>query len=310
METLGNLESFVRAAEASSFSEAARRMGISSAAVSKNIARLEANLGTRLFQRSTRRLTLTEAGEAFYQQIAGNLDSIQAAIAQLGESRIIPAGRLRVNLAPSFAYDYVLPLLKPFLQKYPAIIPDWHLEIRRVDLIGDGFDVAIGGGMELSPAVVARELGKLHLVAVVAPDWLVGREMPVEPSDVQGLDGVVSRSTDTGRLRYWTMRNAEGETFELNLKPAAIMNDPEALCRCALMGLGVAMVPLDRAWPWLQSGDLIRVLPDWYVDLGPISVYYSARKSLPAKTRVFIDFLMEHFQGPLSNRFRADAEKK
>jgi len=92
------------------------------------------------------------------------------------------------------------------------------------------------------------------------------------------------------------------------LKPTAIMNDPEALCMCALMGLGVALVPLERAWPWLQRGELIRLLPDWYVDLGPISVYYSARKALPAKTRVFIDFLIEQFQAGLSDRFSATSK--
>lgn len=83
------------------------------------------------------------------------------------------------------------------------------------------------------------------------------------------------------------------------------MNDPQALSMCALMGLGVALVPLERAWPWLQRGELIRPLPDWYVDLGAVSVYYSARKALPAKTRVFIDFLLEHFQGMLSDQFSA-----
>lgn len=84
------------------------------------------------------------------------------------------------------------------------------------------------------------------------------------------------------------------------------MNDPEALCSCALVGLGVGLVPMERAWPWLQRGDLVRLLPDWYVDLGVVSVYFSSRKALPAKTRVFVDFLLEHFQVPLSQRFRAD----
>lgn len=306
METLGNLESFVRAAEASSFSEAARRMGISAAAVSKNVARLEANLGTRLFQRSTRSLTLTEAGELFYQQVSGSVETIQDAIAQIGDAREVPAGRLRVNLSPSFAYDYVLPLLKSFKQCYPEVVPDWHLEIRRVDLIGEGFDVAIGGGIELSPGIVARELAKLHLVAVAAPQWLEGRTMPVVPGDLQGVDGIVMRSTSTGRLLNWTLRDAGEGRFDVNLKPTAIMNDPEALCSCALMGLGVGLVPMERAWPWLQRGDLVRLLPDWYVDLGVVSVYFSSRKALPAKTRVFVDFLLEHFQGSLSQRFRAD----
>ncbi|SMQ30365.1 DNA-binding transcriptional regulator, LysR family [Pseudomonas helmanticensis] len=305
---LGNIELFVRVAEAASFSEAARRLGVSSAAVSKSIARLETKLGARLFQRSTRSLTLTESGEAFFQQVAGSLDDIQSAIAQLGESRDLPSGRLRVNLAPSFAFDYVLPLLKNFKQRYPDVVPDWHLEIRRVDLIGDGFDVAIGGGIELSPEVVARELAKLHLVIVASPEWLVGRVLPVVPADLEGQDGIVARSTDTGRLRSWTLRNAGKETFDLNLKPTAIMNDPEALCSCARMGLGVALVPLERAWPWLQKGELVRLLPGWYVDLGSISVYYPARKALPAKTRVFIDFLLEHFQGNLSDQFSATSK--
>lgn len=305
MDNLGNLESFVRAAEARSFSEAARRMGLSAAAVSKNIARLETRLGTRLFQRSTRSLSLTEAGEALYEQVASSVETIQGAMAQIGDTRDVPAGRLRVNLSPSFAYDYVLPLLKTFKQRYPAVIPDWHLEIRRVDLIGEGFDVAIGGGMELTPGVVARELAKLHLVAVATAQWLEGKDLPLVPADLQGQDGIVARSTDTNKLRTWTLRSVDGETFDLFLKPTAIMNDPEALCMCALMGLGVALVPLERAWPWLQRGELIRLLPDWYVDLGPISVYYSARKALPAKTRVFVDFLIEHFQGGLSDRFSA-----
>lgn len=305
MDSLGNLESFLRAAEARSFSEAARRMGISAAAVSKNIARLETNLGTRLFQRSTRSLSLTEAGEALYEQVAGSVETIQGAMAQLGDSRDVPAGRLRVNMSPSFAYDYVLPLLKTFKQRYPSVVPDWHLEIRRVDLIGEGFDVAIGGGMELSPGVVARELAKLHLVAVAAPEWLQGKPLPMVPADLQGQDGIVVRSTDTNRLRTWTLRSSTDETFDLSLKPTAIMNDPQALCMCALMGLGVALVPLERAWPWLQRGELIRLLPEWYVDLGSISVYYSARKELPAKTRVFINFLIDHFQGTLSDHFSA-----
>lgn len=306
METLGNLESFVRAAEASSFSEAARRMGISSAAVSKNVARLEANIGTRLFHRSTRSLTLTEAGELFYQQVAEGLETIQGAVNQIGGAGKIPAGRLRISMSPSFAYDYALPLLKTFMQRYPAVVPDWQLETRHVDLIGEGFDVAIGGGIELSPGVVARELAKLHLVAVASPSWLEGKPLPTTPNELQGVDGIVMRSTSSGRLLNWTLRDSTEGRVDITLKPVAIMNDPEALCRCTVMGLGVALLPLDRALPWLQRGELIRLLPDWYVDLGVVSIYYSSKKSLPAKTRVFVDFLLKHFQELHCQHLRAD----
>jgi DNA-binding transcriptional LysR family regulator len=225
VETLGNLESFARAAEAKRFSEAARGMGISAAVVSKNVARLEAHLGMRLFHCSTRSLTLTEAAELLYQQVAPGLETIQGTINQVGETRQVPAGRLLVGLSPSFAYDYVLPLLKTFMQRYPAVVPDWQLETRRVDLIGEGFDVAIGGGMKLSPAVVARELAKLYLVVVAAPSW---------------VEGIVMRSIHSGRLLNWTLCDLGGGRFDLNLKPKAIMNASEALYSCAVMGLGRA----------------------------------------------------------------------
>lgn len=306
METLGNLESFVRAAEALSFSEAARRMGVSPASVSKNVARLETNLGIRLFQRSTRRLALTEAGELFYQEVVGSLDNIQGAIAHILDNRQAPAGRLRVSLPPAIGFDYVLPLLEQFKQRYPAIVPDWHFDNRHVDLIAEGFDAAIGAGTELMPGVVARELGKLHLVAVAAPRFFADRPLPSTPAELIELDGIVMRSTQSGRILNWSLRNKQDESFALNLKPSLIMNDPEAICRCAVMGLGVALVPMDRAYAWLERGALIRLLPEWYTDLGVISVYYSGNKLLPAKTRVFIDFLVEHFQTQLAPNFRVD----
>lgn len=306
METLGNLESFVRSAETLSFSAAARRLGVSPAGVSKNVARLEANLGVRLFQRSTRRLTLTEAGERFYREVVASLDNIQGAIANILDARQAPAGRLRVSLPPSLCFDYILPLLETFKQHYPAIVPDWHLENRQVDLIAEGFDAAIGAGVELMPGVVARELGKLHLIAVAAPRFFADRPLPNTPAELMELDGIVMRSTQSGRLLNWSLRNKQDESFALSLKPSLIMNDPEAICRCAVMGLGVALVPMDRAYAWLERGALIRLLPDWYTDLGAISVYYSKNKLLPAKTRVFIDFLVEHFQTQLAPNFRVD----
>ncbi|BES71410.1 LysR family transcriptional regulator [Marinobacter nanhaiticus D15-8W] len=305
MEPWGNLVSFVRAAEALNFSEAARRLGVSSSAVSKNVAQLERNLGTRLFHRSTRRLTLTEVGERFYAEVVEHLDSIEAAIARVDEFRQVPAGRLRVSLSPSMGIDNVLPLLSEFNTLYPAVVPDWHFENRRVDLIAEGFDAAISGAVELMPGVVARELCKLHLVAVASPTFVKNNPVPKEPGELEALDGIVVRSTQSGRPRKWTMRCTDGSSYDVSLKPSFIMNDPEAICRCAAMGLGVTLAPLDRAYPYLQRGELVRLLPDWYVDLGSVVVYYSGQKLLPAKTRVFIDFLVDHFEKNLAPNFRA-----
>ena len=138
METLANLESFVRSAEARSFSAAARRLSLTPAAVSRNVAMLERNLGVRLFQRSTRKLTLTEAGERFLHAIRGNLEELQASIASVATDRGEPAGVLKVSLGLAFGVDYILPLLPEFLKRYPNVHPDWQFESRLVDLIAEG----------------------------------------------------------------------------------------------------------------------------------------------------------------------------
>ena len=169
METLANLESFVRSAELDGFSAAARRLGLTPAAVSRNVAALEANLGVRLFQRSTRRLTLTEAGERFLGTVSGGLESIQAAIAGISAGAGEPAGLLKVSMGSTFGLDYILPMLPGFLSRYPQVKPDWQFDNRQVDLIAEGFDAAIGGGFELASGIVARELAPVHVVAVASP---------------------------------------------------------------------------------------------------------------------------------------------
>src|SRR3954469_2600679 len=140
METLANLESFVRSAEAGGFSTAARRLSLTPAAVSRNVAMLERNLGVRLFHRSTRKLTLTESGERFLQGIRGNLEQLQAAIAEVAADRGEPAGQLKVSMGLGFGVDHIVPLLPEFLRRYPKVRPDWRFESRQVDLIAEGFD--------------------------------------------------------------------------------------------------------------------------------------------------------------------------
>src|SRR5882762_426918 len=163
METLANLECFVRSAETGSFSTTARRLSLTPAAVSRNVAMLERNLGVRLFHRSTRKLTLTEAGERFLHAIRSNLEELQASIASVATDRGEPAGVLKVSMGLSFGVDYIVPLLPEFLRRYPKVQPDWRFESRQVDLIAEGLDVAVGGGIELAPGVVSRTLAPLHI---------------------------------------------------------------------------------------------------------------------------------------------------
>ncbi|SFT78346.1 LysR family transcriptional regulator [Mesorhizobium sp. YR577] len=304
METLANLESFVRSAEASSFSVAARRLSLTPAAVSRNVAMLERNLGVRLFQRTTRKLTLTEAGERFLLTVQDHLEGLQAAIADAATDRGEPAGVLKVSMGLTFGADYILPTLPTFLARYPNIRPDWRFEARQVDLVAEGYDAAIGGGIDLTPGLVTRTLAPLHIVAVASPAYMRGRKQPADPSDLAVFDGIVMRSTRTGRTRDRIMRNAAGTEIQATLKETIIFDDPEAMCRAALLGLGVTLIAVPHALPHLEHGALVRLLPQWYADSGPISIYYASRRQLPAKTRVFVDFIAEAFRNDrLAERF-------
>ena len=300
MEPLNHLESFVQSAEGGSFSEAARRLGLTSAAVSKNVARLEARLGLRLFQRSTRSLKLTEGGERFLAQIGGALATLREAVAGVDTDDGQPSGTLKVSMGQAFGREHVLPMMGGFLARYPAIVPDWHFDNQQVDLVGEGFDAAIGGGIELPAGLVARELARIHVVAVASPAYMEGRKPPRHPSDLAALDTLMRRSSPTGRVRGWTLRRVrgtgEGEVSVELPRPRAIFNDPEAIAHAALMGLGAAMLPMPFVERGLRSGELLRLLPDWYQDAGAVWLYYPSKKLLPPKTRVFIDFVLQRFR--------------
>ena len=302
METLANLDAFVRSAECGSFSEAARRLSLTPAAVSRNVAMLERNLGVRLFHRSTRKLTLTEAGEGFRQAVAGNLEGLQAAIAGVSADGGEPVGTLKVSLPPTFGMSHVLPLLPGFLARHPRVRPEWHFENRQVDLVAEGYDAAIGGGFALSPGIVARTLAPAHIIAVASPAYMRGRVPPADPAGLQAFDGIVMRSLQTGRIRHWTMRDVAGSEMVAGQRESVVVNDPSAMREAALLGLALVAVPDVRTD--LDRGDLVRLLPRWYADAGAISLYFASRAHLPAKTRAFVDWVGEAFKAErLAERF-------
>jgi DNA-binding transcriptional LysR family regulator len=296
MTQLQHLISFVRAADHGSFSAAARVLGITPAAVSKNVGRLERALGVRLFQRSTRRLALTERGERFLREIGGPLGAVQAAVADVGTLEGEPAGTLKVSMGQALGRKFLVPLLPDFLARYPRVVPDWHFDNRQVDLVGEGFDAAVGGGFELPAGVVSRELAPVHVVAVASPGFLAGRAPPRRPEDLADFDGIMRRSTPSGRVRDWTLRTRRGTPRPVACRPRVILSDPEAIADAARLGLGIAMLPMPFAFAGIAAGDLVRVLPGWYSDAGPISLYYASRTMLPAKTRAFVEFVLERFR--------------
>ena len=296
MAHLQHLVSFVQTAEHGSFSAAARVLGLTPAGVSKNVASLERHLGVRLFHRSTRRLSLTEKGEHFLGQVNGPLASLQTAVAAgrgVGEA---PAGTLKVSMGHAFGRNFLVPLLGEFLSRYPRVVPDWHFDNRQVDIVGEGFDAAIGGGFPMAAGVVARELGPVHIVAVASPGYMAGRPAPRVPQDLASFECIMRRSTPTGRVRPWTLGSRRAAEQAVQCQPRIILSDPEAVAQAALQGLGVALLPMPFAFGHIRSGELVRLLPGWYSDAGPLSLYYPSKKLLAAKTRLFVDYVLERFR--------------
>lgn len=295
MESLLNLECFVKSAELRGFSAAARRLGLTPAAVSRNVAFLERNLGVRLFHRSTRKLALTDEGERLLQAIGGHLDALQSALAEAAPEGQ-PAGLLRISVSLDFGNEHILPLLPGFRRQYPRVRPELHSDSRQVDLIGEGYDAAIGGGFELSGGLTARVLAPLHIIAAASPDFMRDRPAPSDPSDLAMLDGVVMRSQRTGRVHQRIMRNMGGGEVAAVQPETVVVTESSAMARAARHGLGVALLAVPDALPYLERGTLVRLLPDWYADLGSISIYYPSKTLLPGKTRVFVDHVVETFR--------------
>lgn len=296
METLANLESFVRSAEAGSFSLAARRLGITPAAVSRNVAKLECNLGVRLFHRSTRGLAMTETGDRFLLSLRGGLDDVQAAISDVMRNTGEPAGMLKVTASTGFGINYLLPLMPAFYARYPAVLLDWTFDNRQQDLITGGFDAAIGAGFDLPNGMVARELARITLIAVSAPSLLHGRGLPADPSELSEWPCVVMRSPRSNRVRASLMHHPSKPAMTAVETPVMMANDPDALCAAVVTGIGAGLVAMPLAKPYLESGALVRLLPEWHVAVGPMSLYYSGLKLLPAKTRAFLDFVSDAFR--------------
>ena len=290
------LDAFIAAADEGSFSAAARRLGLTPAAVSKSVGQFEARLGVWLFQRSTRRLALTTDGERLYGQVRLPWGEIGDALTDLRQGAGKPAGTLKVALAHTVGREYFVPLMAEFVRRYPDVVPDLHFDNRQVDLIAEGFDVAIGGGIELTDALIARELARLRIVLVASPAYLAAHPVPTHPSELARHRGLLRRQLSSGRLTPWALKSEAGEEVVASVRPVMVLDDPEAIARAAATGMGIAMLPRPHALPFLERGDLVRVLPEWYADARPLSIYYTSRKLVPAKVRVFVDYVVKAFE--------------
>ncbi len=303
METLANLEAFVRSAEASSFSGAARRLSITPAAVSRNVAMLERNLGIRLFHRSTRKLTLTNE-EVSTGKHRRQPEQPSGAIDGASQTKGEPVRRLKLGVRLTFAMGYVSYRTARLSGPLSGRQPDWHFDSRKVDLIAEGFDAAIGGGFELlNPGIVPQTLRTGSRYRGRIAGYFADRR-EFRPADLADHAGILMRSSNSGRIRQWMMRDAQGREERALHNETIVMSDAAPMAQAAIAGLGIALLAVPDVLEHMESGALERILPKWYADAGSISLYYSGRVLQPLKTRAFIDFYTEYFRSErLSARF-------
>ncbi|MBV6784144.1 LysR family transcriptional regulator [Xanthomonas campestris pv. uppalii] len=295
MDTLDAMRVFAAVAERSGFSAAADALDRSTASVTRQIAALEQRLGTRLLNRTTRRVSLTSAGSAYYQrclQLLADLDDLEATI---GAQALEPAGVLRVNAPVSYGIERLGALLPGFRARYPQVELDLSLSDRLVDMVEEGFDVAIRITRQPAPMLIARQLGKVRILACASPAYLARAGTPRHPSDLAGHECLLYHySPSGGEVRF---QGPEGD-IDVRLRGGLRANNGHVLNAAALAGQGIVMQPDFLAEPHLAAGRLVRILPDYALDEIGIFAVYTSRSHLAPKVRSFIDYLIECMAEP------------
>jgi DNA-binding transcriptional LysR family regulator len=288
---------FARVADAGSFTRAAERLRLPKSTVSRRLAALEAQLGERLLLRTTRKLTITDFGMSVLEHARQVVAEVDAAADFAQHRQTLPSGRLRVSLPGDFATVVMGSLLADFVARYPAIALEIDVSPRRVDLIGENFDIAIRmGDLPDDATLAARRLALFSGSLYAAPHYLARRGVPSEPEALMEHDALRLLQRN-GEPMPWVL--SRGDQRWEGIPPGrATANSPELLIRLARLGAGITVVSDHFAEPYVRSGEFVPVLPDW--SLPPVAAWavFPGRRLLPARTRVFLDALQAEFSGP------------
>ena len=294
MEEFAAIPVFVAVVENGGFSAASRTLGVSKSAVSKRINQLENHLGVLLLHRTTRKLSLTEAGERFYEHAAEALSAASKAEDAVTELQGEPQGKLKISSSMSFGRLHVAPLIPKFMQRYPKLQIDLVMDDRNIDLVAEGIDVAIRSGDMPDSTLVARKLAPLRQVLCASPGYIDRYGMPATPSELGERNCILF--SYSGDANEWTLN--KGDRSESVLVSGSYrVNNSEAILEALREGVGIGRLPTFVAGPDLKAGNLLRVLEAYHI---PDHIFYAVfpeRQYLPAKVRAFLDFAIEYFGG-------------
>jgi len=288
------MEVFIQTAEQGGLNRAAEALGISTSAASRHLAALERRLGARLFQRTTRHLSMTEAGHHYWQHAREALQQLKEAEASVREMVLRPTGLLRIGASLSFCLEHISPLLPAFMARYPALNVELVASNRYYDLIENGIDVAIRTRrIENDSSITIRRLAQTRRLLAASPEYLARHGIPDHPDALARHRVLIYTLADTPE----TLRFSKGnQTVQVTVRPVFKSNDGQLIRRAAIDGIGILVQPTYIIHKDLCAGRLLRVLDDWDLPHLNVNLAFPTRTHLPAKVRVFIDFLAEDFR--------------
>lgn len=295
MDRLAALEAFVRVAETGSFSEAARRLRTSKSAVSRLVAALEADLGVRLIHRTTRSLTLTEAGRGYCARAGRILADLAEADQSVTRMQAAPRGRLIVNAPMSFGHRHLGAAIPDFLARHRDVSVELTLTDRFVDLIDEGVDVAVRIGTLADSSLVARRLAPIRRVVCASPDYLSARGTPASPEDLVGHDCITYSNVPVAQ--EWRFADPDGKPRPVAVAGRLTVNNGDAIRAAVLGGAGLALLPTFIVGDDLREGRLMTVLDRFIPQDMTLNAVYPHARHLSPKVRAFVDFLAVRF-GP------------
>ncbi|MCG2584468.1 LysR family transcriptional regulator [Massilia sp. TS11] len=294
MNKLQAMEVFVQVVDAGSFSRAADQLQLPKATVSSLLQQLEQGLRVRLLHRTTRRLSLTADGAAYYERCVRILSDVRDAEESLSRTRASPSGRLRVDVSTGIGNHLLIPALPDFFARYPDITLELGCSDRPVDLIEENVDCALRAGELADSSLIARRIGVLQFVVAAAPAYLARHGRPAQPQDLAAHRCIHYFSHRTGKVYDWEFARGD-QRIALNTPWNLAVNDSVAYLRAGLEGLGVVRLASFSALPLIRAGQLERLLPEWEVGARPVQVVYPQNRHLSVKVRVFVEWVADLF---------------
>jgi DNA-binding transcriptional LysR family regulator len=293
VDRLGGIQVFAQVVETGSFAKAAERLGLSTSAASRYVAELESHLQTRLLNRTTRRVSLTESGRAFYERAVQLLADLAEAEEEASSAAVVPRGTIRLTTSVNFGVRHVAPAIAEFLAAHREVRFDVSLSDRVVDLVEEGFDLAIRVGPPGPENLVARKLGETRLVPCASPDYLAKHGAPKAPEDLGRHDCFTYEYVSPRHV--WRFRDRSGAERSVRVSGSLHSNNGDLLSEVAARGIGIVFEPAFIVGPDVRAGRLVPLLQDYEPLPVPIYAVYPSRKHLSAKVRRFVEFLVERF---------------